>query len=348
MRSHKQAVHALAVVLSAAALAQSQPQPVDESLAAYADTMHSVTLADARKIHFVCMGEGSPTVILTAGLGEWALSWSKVQPAIARTTRVCAWDRPGFGLSDASSVSRTVAATTADLEEALASGGPKGPYVIVGHSLGAYESLLFTDRHQDAVVGMVLVDPSIPDQFAQFARVAPLIDEQLKAGIAAGVARMRKCAADMRDGTVAPGKPDPSGCLPPFPPAYPLALREAITTLRSPERFETAASINSSLAESGALVVNSARNYGDLPLIVLTATDMGSPPPEATPDFLAQGAAWIEVFNLGHDELAALSTRGVNARVPGATHAIQQVKPHVVIDAIVAIVAQARAAPAGD
>jgi hypothetical protein len=63
---------------------------------------------------------------------------------------------------------------------------------------------------------------------------------------------------------------------------------------------------------------------------------------------LAQGAAWIEEMNLGHDELAALSTRGVNARVPGATHAIQLVKPQVVIDAIVAVVAQARAAAADD
>ena len=220
--------------------------------------------------------------------------------------------------------------------------------MIVGHSLGSYESLLFTDRHRDAVVGMVLVDPSIPDQSARFARVAPLVDEEVKATMAVGVATMRKCAADMRDGTVAPGKPDPNGCLRPFPPAYPLALREAITPLRSPERFETAASINSSVAESAVLVVNPARNYGDMPLIVLTATNMGPPPPGATPDFLAEGAALAEMFNLGHDELAALSTRGVNARVPGATHAIQQVKPQVVIDAIVAVVAQARVAAAGD
>jgi pimeloyl-ACP methyl ester carboxylesterase len=348
MRPHKEVVFALAVVLSAAALAQSQPQPVDESLAAYADTTHSVTLADARKIHFVCMGEGSPTVILTAGLGDWSLTWSEVQPAIAQTTRVCAWDRPGFGLSDASSVSQTVAATTADLEEALARGGPKGPYVIAGHSLGSYESLLFTDRHRDAVVGMVLVDPSIPEQSALLARVAPLIDKEIEATMSAGIAQMRKCAADMRDGTVAPGKPDPSGCLRPFPPTYPLALRQAITLLRGPERFETMASLNSSVAESQALVVNPTRNYGDIPLIVLTATDLGPPPPGATQDLLAQGAAFVEMINLGHDELAALSTRGVNARVPGATHAIQQAKPQVVIDAIVAVVAQARAEAAGE
>jgi pimeloyl-ACP methyl ester carboxylesterase len=346
MQRHQHFVCALAATLTARALAQDLP-PTDESLAAYADTTHSVTLADGREIHFVCMGAGSPTVILTAGLGGWAASWKEVQPTLARTTRACAWDRPGFGLSDASSVRQTVATTAADLEEALES-GPGGPYLMVGHSLGSYESLLFTDRHRDDVVGMVLVDPSIPDQFAVYARVAPLIDEQMKVAMAAGVAEMRKCAADLRDGTVAPGKPDPAGCLRPIPSAYPAALREAIGRHRGPERLETVASFNATVAESAALVVNPARNYGDMPLIVLTATDLGFPPPGAAPDLLAQGTAFIDMNNLGHDELAALSTRGVNARVPGATHAIQEVRPQVVIDAIVAVVAQARAGAAGD
>jgi pimeloyl-ACP methyl ester carboxylesterase len=342
VQRHRHFVFALAATLTARALAQELP-PSDESLAAYADTTHSVTLADGRQIHFVCMGAGSPTVILTAGLGGWAASWKEVQPKLASATRTCAWDRPGFGLSDASSVRQTVATTTADLEEALDS-GPRGPYIMVGHSLGSYETLLFSDRHRDDVVGMVLVDPSIPDQFAVYTRVAPLIDEQMKVAMAADVAEMRKCAADLRDGTVAPGKPDPAGCLRPIPSAYPAALREAIGQLDGPERLETVASFNATVAESAALVVNPARNYGDMPLIVLTATDLGFPPPGAAPDLSAQGTAFIDMINLGHDELAALSTRGVNARVPGATHSIQDVRPQVVIDAIVAVVAQARAA----
>jgi pimeloyl-ACP methyl ester carboxylesterase len=342
MQRHVHFVLALAASLTARALAQDLP-PTDESLAAYADTTDSVTLTDGREIHFVCMGAGSPTVILTAGLGEWAASWKEVQPTLARTTRACAWDRPGFGLSDASSVRQTVATTTADLEESLES-GPGGPYVMVGHSLGSYESLLFTDRHRDDVVGMVLVDPSPPEQFADYARVAPLLYEQMKVTMAADFAKMRKCASDLRDGTVAPGTPDPAECLQPVPATYPGALREAIERLRGPERLETVASFNATVVESAALVVNPARNYGDMPLIVLSATDR-PPLPGVAPDLLAQ---FIEMINLGHDELASLSTRGVNARVPGAPHAIQEVRPQAVIDAIVAVVAQARAGAAGD
>ncbi len=55
-------------------------------------------------------------------------------------------------------------------------------------------------------------------------------------------------------------------------------------------------------------------------------------------------AAYLEAFALAHDKLAALSTRGINARVPGTSHYIHQIKPQVVIDAVNEVVAEARAA----
>src|SRR5688572_711629 len=52
------------------------------------------------RIHLLCMGEGSPTVLLDAWSGGWSTEWEPVQPALARSTRVCAWDRAGSGWSD--------------------------------------------------------------------------------------------------------------------------------------------------------------------------------------------------------------------------------------------------------
>lgn len=52
------------------------------------------------KLHINCTGTGSPTVILEAGLGGTSLDWSKVQPQVARFTRVCSYDRAGYGWSD--------------------------------------------------------------------------------------------------------------------------------------------------------------------------------------------------------------------------------------------------------
>jgi len=317
----------LALLASAPAFAQQG----DQSLAVYASTADTVTLADGRGIHFTCMGEGSPTVILSAGLGDWGVVWNKVQPAIAETSRVCAWDRAGFGLSDPSPATQTAAATTADLEEALTK-GLAGPYVMVGHSMGSYESLLFTDRHRDAVVGMVLVDPSIPDQWARFARAAPGFDlASLERG---GTAAMRACAAALRQDQDAA----PDECRPPFPPSYPDELRQAIGALQTAERFETMASINASVGESAVLAVNPARDYGAMPLLVLSAERRGAPPPGVSAQSIDEEIA------RGHEELAALSTSGVNSSVPGATHAIQQVRPQAVIEAIEAVIAQARSA----
>jgi pimeloyl-ACP methyl ester carboxylesterase len=136
-------------------------------------------IAEGKTIHIKCMGTGSPTVILTAGLGD--SEWQKVQPQIARVTKVCFWDRYGSGFSSKATGRETVAETTADLIAALKAARVGGPFVAVGHSLGAYESLLLKDWAPKAVVGMVLVDPSIPGQADRLNRVAhkpPIPDNQ--------------------------------------------------------------------------------------------------------------------------------------------------------------------------
>jgi pimeloyl-ACP methyl ester carboxylesterase len=339
MKSLKHAVVMIAILAGAAAQAQ-QELSFDElraTLAPYSSA-DAVTLPDGRQLAFVCMGEGSPTVILTSGLGAPAWTWSAVQSDIAKTTRVCAWDRPGWGLSEGSATPQNVATTTADLEAAFATGEIAGPYVIVGHSLGAFESLLFADRHPDQTGGMVLVDPSLPDQDARRERVAPGLAPNLDQIV--GI--FRSCAEQIRRGSLRVGGPDPDNCLilgsAPF---LPDALNEALTAnlLASPLQYETQASFVLSLSQSSRIVVNPERNYRDMPLIVLTATVSGPTPPNSTPEQLA---AWNDEWNRGHDELAALSTRGVNARVPGANHNIQNTRRQVVIDAVEAVVAEAR------
>ena len=54
---------------------------------------------DGRKLHLDCAGEGSPTVVLEAGLGDSSLVWRLVQPKLATMTRVCSYDRSGTAWS---------------------------------------------------------------------------------------------------------------------------------------------------------------------------------------------------------------------------------------------------------
>jgi pimeloyl-ACP methyl ester carboxylesterase len=155
---------ALTVMIScpSSSLAQEQAQPqVDRTLIPYASTKDSVTLRDGRTIHLVCMGQGSPVVLLAAGGDGWSIAWNLVQPAVAKKTRVCAWDRAGLGLSSPSPKPQTVDNTTADLKAALDAGHIGGPYIMVGHSIGGFDALLFADHHPSDVRGIVLVDPSL-------------------------------------------------------------------------------------------------------------------------------------------------------------------------------------------
>ena len=68
-----------------------------------------------RKLHLYCTGKGSPTVVLMAGGGAYAIDWALVQPKLAAETRVCSYDRAGLGWSDPGPADETVEQTVSDL-----------------------------------------------------------------------------------------------------------------------------------------------------------------------------------------------------------------------------------------
>ncbi len=120
------------------------------------------------KMHIDCTGEGSPTIILESGLGDTFVSWRKVEPQIAKFTRVCSYDRAGIGYSDASSQARTSKVIASELHALLHAAGVAPPYVLVGHSMGGYNVRLYASLYRNEVAGMVLVDASHPDQENRF------------------------------------------------------------------------------------------------------------------------------------------------------------------------------------
>ena len=198
----------------------------------------------------------------------------------------------------------------------------------------------YTDRHPDEVVGMVLVDPSFPDQFALRQQVAHAPTGEMPESPI--VANLRKCATDIRTGTAKASGPDPDHCFD-YPPSWPPALRHALAMkVSNPVQYEAMASFAGSSTVDSKLVINPARNYRDMPLIVLTALSPLPPGVQLSDTQKANIAAMDAQWNRAHDELAALSSRGVNARVPGASHAIQHTKPQVVLDALAEVVREAR------
>ncbi len=116
-----------------------------------------------RSLYLDCRGSGSPTVILENGLGADAGGWGFVLPKVAERTRVCAYDRAGLGRSDPETAMHSVGEAVADLRRALDAAGERGPFVLVGHSLGGVHVRVFADQAREAVRGVVLVDAFFPD-----------------------------------------------------------------------------------------------------------------------------------------------------------------------------------------
>jgi pimeloyl-ACP methyl ester carboxylesterase len=111
----------------------------------------------AYRVHLYCTGTGSPTVVIMgAGL---SFTWGLVQPEVAKFAQVCSYDHSGVGWSD-SGPKDSCALRVNEAHKALKNAGIKGPYVIVGHSLGGMVARLYAERYPDEVVGMVLVDHS--------------------------------------------------------------------------------------------------------------------------------------------------------------------------------------------
>jgi len=114
------------------------------------------------RLHLDCTGSGSPTVVLMSGLGGFSAGWDRIAPAVAGTTRICAYDRAGQGWSEDASAPQDGVAAAADLHTLLDRAGEPGPYVLVGHSIGGDYAMTYAAQYPEQVAGMVLLDTTSP------------------------------------------------------------------------------------------------------------------------------------------------------------------------------------------
>lgn len=156
---------ALALSLGAGATYQQLGQAADRQALAPPGRMISV---DDGRMHLHCIGHGRPTVLLEAGATGFAQTWAWIQPELANPGRVCTYDRAGLGWSEPLQGGSDGLSAAQRLGALLDAAGETGPYLVVGHSLGGPLVRLFAAQRPDEVVGMVLVDPSHPDQLDHF------------------------------------------------------------------------------------------------------------------------------------------------------------------------------------
>jgi pimeloyl-ACP methyl ester carboxylesterase len=270
-----------------------------------------------RKMHIDCIGDGTPTVILDSGLGDTYLSWHKVQPQVAKITRVCSYDRAGLGYSDPSPRPRTSKVFAEELHQLLQAAGVAPPYVIVGHSMGGFDVRLYASMYRDEIAGMILVDASHPDQENRFPpelknmegsweREAMFIEYSMPVGLP----RL-------------------------------LGLCDDNAVLRAAEcNWHTAREQRAemkSFSESAAETATTGP-LGDLPLVVLSH-DPDKPSTDLPPDL---AKPMNETWEKMQEELTHLSTRGTQTIAKNSSHYIQVDRPDVFVDAVRSIVEQAR------
>jgi pimeloyl-ACP methyl ester carboxylesterase len=107
------------------------------------------------RVHLYCVGTGGPTVVIL-GAG-YSFDWGLVQPRIAGTTQICAYDHSGSAWSD-EGPKDSCALRVQEVHAALKNAGIVGPYVLVGHSLGGVIARLYAAQYLDEVAGIVFVD----------------------------------------------------------------------------------------------------------------------------------------------------------------------------------------------
>ncbi len=124
---------------------------------------------NGHRMHLDCHGNGGPTVVLFNGLGGNSATWARIAGPVDQITRVCAYDRPGQGWSEATTHPQDGVAAAKDLHTLLAGAGETGPFVLVGHSTGGTYAMTYAHRYPEQVAGMVLLDSSSPYQLTKIA-----------------------------------------------------------------------------------------------------------------------------------------------------------------------------------
>lgn len=119
------------------------------------------------RLHINCVGVGSPVVVMEAGQSGWSTDWALVQPDIAKVTRVCTYDRAGYGWSEEGAQPRDSRQVGAELHTLLTKAGIDGKIILVGHSLGGLFVQYYAKTYPQEIAGIVLVDSVHPEQSLQ-------------------------------------------------------------------------------------------------------------------------------------------------------------------------------------
>lgn len=255
-------------------------------------------------LHMRCTGKGSPVIVIDTGVGDTSERWQSIQAQIAQITRVCTYDRAGYGASEPGPLPRHSQRAADELKQLLENAGIKRPYLLVGHSLGGLNVQVFADRYLELVAGLILLDPApLPFISGQaFPDLYRMLEQQ---------------AAELQQWTEAARQ-------------SPDAEAQAKVNY-----LEAVASEHAALIAESASQVAAIASFGSIPLVVI-----GSGKPN--PAFGEQAEAFQQFWIEQNRALALKSTNGAFVLAQESGHYLHEDAPDVVLDAIRQMVEQSR------
>lgn len=268
---------------------------------------------------------GEPTVVLLPGGGSVGLDMWRVQQGIEKFAPVVSYDRGGTGWSTRDvTLPRSLAEVVDELLELLRVTGVAGPYLFVGHSLGALYARHFAARHPGSVAGLVLIEPGHEDFRKYMPKELTDIWDTFDGG------------TDIPDEIPQEITEFYRGLFQDALADWPAEVREPLVANHVHPRWLKVGIREGSNVKDLSQEMRAAGPVPDVPAIVLTAMDVDAFKRAVSmgmPDELLQAetAGKLRLY----DELAASFSRGENRRVEGVGHVtLLMQRPDAVVEAV--------------
>ena len=284
-------------------------------------------IVEGYEMNLYCTGGGSPTLILDAGLGGDSLIWGQVQPELSKTTRVCSYDRAGFGRSDPRPGPQDADNIAEQLHALLIQAEVEPPFVLMGHSIAGIYIRDYATRYPQDVAGLVFVDSATPLQeedpaFKAISGKQPnvrLLTSVLRAELIVGIPRILGQCSQVSGFDAHVGK----------------MLAEDMCGLHT---NSVMAEMNS-IKRSGEETIHSGP-FGELPILILSSDPHKDPPPQLR---LETGRKIAVIWNQMQENLKNPSTRSRRIIAKGSGHNVQIERPDLINSEIPLFIEQIRA-----
>lgn len=248
------------------------------------------------KLYLSCQGSGRPVIVIDTAHGDTYLNWSSIMRELSTNTRVCAYDRAGYGQSEPGPLPRNSQREAEELHSLLQNAGVREPYLLVGHSLGGLNIQIFAANYPEQVAGMVLIDPPPLDWFIEgpFPQLTQLLEHETAALWQAVEAA--RVADD-------PGQ------------------------VNQADFIEALASEQEQLQMSSGPQAAGIESFEALPLVVIAAT-------EPNPQFGEQAEAFQQFWIKQNEALLSKSSNSKFLLAEDSSHMINRDAPQLIIEAV--------------